>query len=60
MNRTEQTSVNTTEQELLRLQTKLTEIISRISMPDRQDDVTILEQEYEQLLEKIRNCKEAL
>lgn len=29
-------------------------------MPDRQDDVTILEQEYEQLLEKIRNCKEAL
>ncbi|WJE52515.1 ABC-F type ribosomal protection protein [Bacillus cereus] len=60
MNRTEQISVNTTEQELLRLQTKLAEIISRISMPDRHDDVTILEQEYEQLLEKIRNCKEAL
>jgi len=60
MNRTEQTSVNTTEQELLRLQTKLTEIISPISMPDRHDDVTILEQEYEQLLEKIRNCKDAL
>jgi len=60
MNRTEQTSVNTTEQELLRLQTKLTEIISPISMPDRHDDVTILEQEYEQLLEKIRNYKDAL
>ncbi|KEK25374.1 ribosomal protection-like ABC-F family protein [Bacillus gaemokensis] len=58
--RTEQTSVNTTEQELLRLQTKLTEIISRISMPDRHDDILLLEREYEHLLEKIKNCKEAL
>lgn len=60
MKRTKQTSINPTEQELLRLQTKLTEIISRISMPDRRDDITLLEQEYEQLLAKIRNCKESL
>ena len=60
MRRTEQTSVNTTEQELLRLQTKLTEIIGRISMPDRHDDIALLEQEYEQLLKQIRSCKEAL
>ncbi|MBE7104200.1 ABC-F type ribosomal protection protein [Bacillus cereus] len=58
--RTTQASVNVTEQELLRLQTKLTEIISRISIPNHHDDITILEQEYEQLLVQIRKCQEAL
>ena len=52
--RTTQASVNITEQELLRLQTKLTEIISRISIPNPQDDITFLEQEYEKLLVQIR------
>ncbi|MDM5190749.1 ABC-F type ribosomal protection protein [Bacillus sp. DX4.1] len=60
MKRSEQTSVNTAEQELLRLQTKLTEIIGRISMPDRHDDIALLEKEYEQLVEQIKDCKEAL
>ncbi|MEK5250115.1 ABC-F type ribosomal protection protein [Bacillus mycoides] len=58
--RTTQASVNVTEQELLRLQTKLTEIISRISIPNQHDDITFLEQEYEKLLVRIRQCKEAL
>ena len=59
-NRTTGDSVNVTEQELLRLQTKLTEIIGRISIPNQHDDITSLEQEYETLLVKIRKCKEAL
>ncbi|MEY8350229.1 ABC-F type ribosomal protection protein [Bacillus cereus] len=58
--RTEQTSVNTAEQELLRLQTKLTEVIGRISIPGRHDDVALLEQKYEDLLQEIRSCKESL
>ena len=58
--RTTQASVNVTEQELLRLQTKLTEIISRISIPNQHDDITFLEQEYEKLLVQIQKCKEAL
>ena len=58
--RTTQASVNVTEQELLRLQTKLTEVISRISIPNHQDDITFLEQEYEKLLVQIQRCKEAL
>ncbi|XBB56311.1 macrolide transporter, partial [Bacillus sp. SW7] len=49
-----------TAQELLRLQTKLTEIIGRISIPNHHDDITSLEQEYDTLLVKIRKCKEAL
>lgn len=59
-NRTADASVNVTAQELLRLQTKLTEIISRISIPNHHDDITSLEQEYETLLVKIQKCKEAL
>lgn len=58
--RTTEASVNVTEQELLRLQTKLTEIISRISIPNQHDDIAFLEQEYEKLLVRIRQCKEAL
>ncbi|MGG5782132.1 ribosomal protection-like ABC-F family protein [Bacillus albus] len=53
-------SVNVTEQELLRLQTKLTEIIGRISIPNYHDDISSLEQEYETLLVQIRKCQEAL
>ncbi|WP_074606627.1 macrolide transporter [Bacillus cereus group sp. BfR-BA-01350] len=59
-NRTADASVNVTAQELLRLQTKLTEIIGRISIPSHHDDITSLKQEYETLLVKIRKCKEAL
>ncbi|CUB31327.1 macrolide transporter [Bacillus cereus] len=59
-NRKTDASVNVTAQELLRLQTKLTEIIGRISIPNHHDDITSLEQEYETLLVKIRKCKEAL
>ena len=58
--RTTEDSVNVTEQELLRLQTKLTEIIGRISIPNHHDDIKSLEQEYETLLIEIRKCKEAL
>ncbi|HDR7661778.1 ribosomal protection-like ABC-F family protein [Bacillus wiedmannii] len=58
--RTTGDSVNVTEQELLRLQTKLTEIIGRISMPNHHDDIPSLEQEYETLLVQIQKCKEAL
>ncbi|MGE7888826.1 ribosomal protection-like ABC-F family protein [Bacillus cereus] len=58
--RTTGDSVNVTEQELLRLQTKLTEIIGRISIPNHHDDIKSLEREYETLLVQIRKCKEAL
>lgn len=58
--RTTGDSVNVTEQELLRLQTKLTEVIGRISIPNHHNDISSLEQEYETLLVKIRKCKEAL
>lgn len=58
--RTTGNSVNVTEQELLRLQTKLTEVISRISIPNHHDDITSLNQEYETLLVQIRKCKEVL
>ena len=54
-----QASVNITEQEFLRLQTKLTEIVSRISIPNPHDDITFLEQEYEKLLVQIQKCKGA-
>lgn len=58
--RTTGASVNVTEQELLRLQTKLTEVIGRISIPNHHDDITSLEQEYAKLLTQIQKCKEAL
>ncbi|PEW68016.1 ABC-F type ribosomal protection protein [Bacillus cereus] len=58
--RTTGDSVNVTEQELLRLQTKLTEVIGRISIPNHHDDITSLEQEYAKLLTQIQKCKEAL
>ncbi|WP_369901853.1 ribosomal protection-like ABC-F family protein [Bacillus manliponensis] len=50
----EQTSVNIAEQELMRLQTRLTEVIGRLSMPGKNDNVTLLEQEYKKLLQEIR------
>ena len=59
-NRTTDASVNVTAQELLRLQTKLTEIIGRISIPNHHDDIKSLEQEYETVLVQIQKCKEAL
>ncbi|WP_440602939.1 ribosomal protection-like ABC-F family protein [Bacillus sp. GB_SG_008] len=58
--RTEQASINPAEQELLRLQTKLTEVIGRISMPGRHDNVILLENEYEQLLRQIQECRTRL
>ncbi|PGN14810.1 ABC-F type ribosomal protection protein [Bacillus cereus] len=58
--RTTGASVNVTEQELLRLQTKLTEVIVMISIPNHHDDITSLEQEYAKLLTQIQKCKEAL
>ncbi|HDV8360340.1 macrolide transporter [Bacillus cereus] len=58
--RTTGDSVNVTEQEMLRLQTKLTEVIGRISIPNHHDDITSLEQEYAKLLTQIQKCKEAL
>jgi len=58
--RTTGNSVNVTEQELLRLQTKLTESIGRIFIPNHHDDIKSLEQEYETLLVQIQECKEAL
>jgi len=57
--RTTGDSVNVTEQELLQLQTKLTEVIGRISIPNHHDDITSLEQEYAKLLTQIQKCKEA-
>ncbi|MCM3735443.1 ABC-F type ribosomal protection protein [Bacillus cytotoxicus] len=58
--RGEQSSINPTEQELLRLQTKLTEVIGRISMPGRHDNIIALENEYEQLLHQIQECKKSV
>lgn len=58
--KTEQTSVNTAEQELMRLQTKLTEVIGKLSIPGKKDDIILLEEEYERLLQEIQACQQSI
>ncbi|CAM4060531.1 ABC transporter ATP-binding protein [Bacillus manliponensis] len=58
--KTEKTSVNPAEQELMRLQTRLTEVIGRLSMPSKNDNAALLEQEYERLLQEIRTYQQSI
>ena len=48
------------EEEILLLETRLTEVISRISMPSKKDDPELLEAEYREILGQIRRLKNLL
>jgi len=48
------------EEEILRLETRLTEVISKISMPSKKDDPELLEAEYRELSGQIRRLKQLL
>jgi macrolide transport system ATP-binding/permease protein len=48
------------KEEILRLETRLTELISKISMPSKKDDPELLEVEYRETLRQIRHLKNLL
>lgn len=48
------------EEEILLLETRLTEVISKISMSSRKDDLELLEAEYRDILGQIRSLKNLL
>ena len=48
------------EEEILLLETGLTEVISKISMSSRKDDLELLEVEYRETLRQIRRLKNLL
>lgn len=48
------------EEEILLLETRLTEVISKISMPSKKDDPELLEAEYLEILGQIRRFKNLL
>jgi len=48
------------EEEILLLETRLTEVISKISMPSKKDDPELLEKEYREILGQIRRLKNLL
>jgi macrolide transport system ATP-binding/permease protein len=43
--------------EILLLQHRLSEIISRISLPSKKDDVTALDREYQEILRELKRLK---
>lgn len=48
------------EEEILLLETRLTEVISKISMPSKKDDPELLEVEYREILGQIQRLKNLL
>jgi len=48
------------EEEILLLETRLTEVISKISMPSKKDDPELLDAEYHEILKQIRRLKNLL
>ena len=48
------------EEEILLLETRLTEVISKISLPSQKDDPELLELEYREILGQIRHLKNLL
>ncbi|AWI04271.1 ribosomal protection-like ABC-F family protein [Clostridium drakei] len=48
------------EKEILVLQNKLSEVIGRLSMPSKQDNISILDQEYYSILAKLKNLKSSI
>jgi len=48
------------EEEILWLETRLTEGISKISMPSQKDDPVLLEMEFREILGQIRRLKTLL
>ncbi|NLO90324.1 MAG: ABC transporter, partial [Clostridia bacterium] len=48
------------EEEILLLETRLTEVISKISMPSKNDDPELLETEYREIFGHIRRLKNFL
>lgn len=45
------------EKQMLILQNRLTEVIGRLSMPSKKDDIVALDKEYYQLLDKLKKLK---
>ncbi len=45
------------EKEILVLQNRLSEVIGKLSMPSKQDDISVLDQEYYRILAKLKNLK---
>jgi macrolide transport system ATP-binding/permease protein len=48
------------KEKILLLETRLTEVISKISMPSKKDDPELLEAEYREILGQIRRLKNLL
>ncbi|MFG6149581.1 ribosomal protection-like ABC-F family protein [Halobacillus sp. B23F22_1] len=53
MERDKPSSVSEEEYDTMALETKLTELISRLSMPSPREDLQLLEEEYEETLKKL-------
>ena len=54
INKPKEINNNNYKNEKLILENKLSEIIGRLSMPSRNDDIVKLDEEYKQILRKIR------
>ncbi|WPC40427.1 ribosomal protection-like ABC-F family protein [Clostridium sp. JS66] len=48
------------EKEILVLQNRLSEVIGKLSMPSKWDDISILDQEYYSILAKLKNLKASI
>ncbi|AKN29687.1 ABC transporter [Clostridium carboxidivorans P7] len=48
------------EKEILVLQNRLSEVIGKLSMPSKRDDISILDQEYYSILAKLKNLKASI
>lgn len=48
------------EKQILVLQNRLSEIIGRLSMPSKKDDVAVLDKEYHEVLIKLKKLKDSL
>lgn len=48
------------EKQILILQNRLSEVIGKLSMPSKQDDISILDQEYYRILAKLKNLKASI
>lgn len=48
------------EKQILVLQNRLSEVIGKLSMPSKQDDISVLDQEYYSILDKLKNLKASI
>ncbi|WP_421378805.1 ribosomal protection-like ABC-F family protein [Bacillus salacetis] len=50
-------SVDRNEEEILKLETKMTELISRLSIPSPSDDVSLLEGKYQEVIRQLKELR---